>query len=106
MGFSPGFLEPGAKARDQDTNLSSRINAGAPTKEAAQVKFSNPTMMVAEAIRHGYLVPAGGQMKQLSAIGEEFVRLLPDRKAAIEAIRHAKPRRPRKRNPGQKEGRG
>jgi hypothetical protein len=65
--------------------------------EAAQVRFSNATMMVAEATRNGYLVSAGGQMKQLSVIGEQFVRLLPDREAAVSAIANAKPRRPRKR---------
>jgi hypothetical protein len=64
--------------------------------EAAQVRFSNPTMMVGEATRHGYLVPAGGQNKQLSVIGEQFVRLLPDRNAAVGAIKNLKPRRPRR----------
>ncbi|MFZ0912556.1 MAG: hypothetical protein WBQ76_15210 [Candidatus Korobacteraceae bacterium] len=35
MGSSPGFLEPGAKAHDQKTNFSPRINAGAPTNNYA-----------------------------------------------------------------------
>ena len=55
--------------------------------DAAQLKFSNPAMMVAEAIRAGYLAAAGGQNKQLTAVGEEFVRLLPDREAAHSAIK-------------------
>lgn len=64
--------------------------------EAAQIKFSNPAMMVAEAVRRGYLVSAGGQLKQLSAMGEQFARLLPDREAAEAAISGVRPRRYRR----------
>lgn len=71
--------------------------------EAAQLKFSNPAMMVAEATRAGYLAPAGGQNKQLTVVGEQFVRLLPDRQAAYEAIRGMKPKRQRRKTISQKE---
>jgi hypothetical protein len=71
--------------------------------EAAQLKFSNPAMMVAEATRAGYLAPAGGQNKQLTVVGEQFVRLLPDRQAAYEAIKGMKPKRSRRKAANQKE---
>jgi hypothetical protein len=64
--------------------------------EAAQLRFSNPAMMVAEGIRAGYLASAGGQKKQLTVIGEQFVRLLPDRQAAYDAVKSLKPRRQRR----------
>ena len=71
--------------------------------EAAQLKFSNPAMAVAEAIRAGYLASAGGQKKQLTIIGEQFVRLLPDRQAANDAVRSYKPKRQRRKPVGPSE---
>jgi len=61
-------------------------------------------MVVAEATRRGYLVSAGPQLKQLSVIGEQFARLLPDRDAAKAAIANARPRRPRRKAASPKEG--
>ena len=61
--------------------------------EAAQVKFSNATFSANNAGKMGYLVPATKGQKQLSAIGEKFVRALPDRDAAKEVMTHARPRR-------------
>lgn len=50
--------------------------------EAAQPKFSNASYSVENAVKQGYLAPAGRGMKQLSANGEHFVDALPDREAA------------------------
>lgn len=61
--------------------------------EAAQPKFSNPSVAVDNARREGYLVAATKGNKQISAIGEKFVELLPDRDSAREAVRTFKPRR-------------
>ncbi len=61
--------------------------------DAAQPKFSNATVAVDNAAQLGFLVPAVKGMKQLSALGEQFVRALPDREAA-KAVR-AKVRRRR-----------
>lgn len=61
--------------------------------EAAQIKFSNPTVAVDNATKAGYLVPATKGQKQLSAIGEMFVSSLPDRELAKDAIKNLKPRR-------------
>ncbi|MGH9876832.1 MAG: hypothetical protein ACRD5H_04285, partial [Nitrososphaerales archaeon] len=61
--------------------------------EAAQVKFSNAAFSVNNATKLGYLVPATKGQKQLSAIGEKFVRALPDRDAAREVMSFARPRR-------------
>lgn len=70
--------------------------------EAAQIKFSNPTVAVDNATKTGYLVPATRGQKQLSAIGEVFVSSLPDREHAKEAIKNLKPRRKSKSTPKNK----
>ena len=56
----------------------SRLNT-----EAAQRKLSNPAVAASNAMRDGFFVqaPRGGY-KQLSAMGERFVQLLPNREAA------------------------
>jgi hypothetical protein len=61
--------------------------------EAAQPKFSNPTVAMENATKMGYLVPATKGNKQLSAAGEIFVQKLPDREAAKAAMAIARPRR-------------
>jgi hypothetical protein len=66
--------------------------------EAAQVKFSNPAMAVSEATRAGYLSTVRGLEKQLTVIGEQFVMHLPDREAAANAVKHARPKRARRRS--------
>lgn len=50
--------------------------------EAAQRKFSNTAVAVDNATKAGFLVPSIKGCKQLSASGERFVELLPDREAA------------------------
>lgn len=64
--------------------------------EAAQPKFSNASVAVDNARGLGYLVAATKGNKQISAAGEKFVELLPDRDAAREAIRTFRPRRSNK----------
>jgi hypothetical protein len=61
--------------------------------EAAQPKFSNTSVAVDNARSLGYLAPATSGNKQLSAAGERFVELLPDRDAAREAMQRFRPRR-------------
>lgn len=61
--------------------------------EAAQPKFSNTAVAVDNARKLGYLVPATKGNKQITALGEKFVELLPDREAAREAVRNFRPRR-------------
>ena len=61
--------------------------------DAAQMKFSNAAKAVDNATWQGYLAPATRGNKQLSAAGEVFVRLLPDRDAARAAMANARPRR-------------
>ena len=61
--------------------------------ESAQIKLSNATMAVNNAANYGYLAQATKGHKQLSAAGELFVRALPDRNAAKEEMKHARPRR-------------
>jgi hypothetical protein len=68
--------------------------------EAAQPKFANTAYSSNNAVKLGYLVPSTKGQRQLSAIGERFVRALPDRdaaKAALESIRRrSRTKRPKK----------
>ncbi len=73
--------------------------------EAAQPKFANAAYSVNNALNSGYLAPAPKGFKQLSAIGEHFVQLLPDREAAKAAMANARTRR-KARKAGSKEGKG
>lgn len=73
----------------------SRLNT-----EAAQAKFSNATMAVNDAYKTGYLAAAERGQKQLSAMGEQFVRALPNRDAAREI---ASSNRRKKRKKGKEE---
>lgn len=54
--------------------------------EAAQPKFSNATYSAQNAVNMGYLALADKGNRQLSAAGEQFVRVLPDRDAARQAM--------------------
>lgn len=64
--------------------------------EAAQPKFANAAYSSNNAVKMGYLVPATKGRRQLSAGGERFVRALPDRDAAKEALETIR-RKPRAR---------
>jgi hypothetical protein len=61
--------------------------------EAAQPKFSNPSLAISNASRTGYIAEAPKGYKQISAAGEQFVLALPDRQAAKEAMNRTRPRR-------------
>lgn len=54
--------------------------------EAAQPKFANTAYSANNAIKMGYLAPALKGQRQLSAMGERFVRALPDRTAAKDVL--------------------
>lgn len=69
------------------------LDISALNTEAAQPKFSNASVAVDNATRDGYLVAATKSNKQLSAAGEKYVEMLPDREAAREAFRSVRPRR-------------
>ena len=64
--------------------------------EAAQIKLSNVSYTVNDAVKTGYLAVAPKGTKQLSANGEQYVQALPDRDAAKEVkprMRSARSRR-------------
>ncbi len=77
----------------RDTPHFKTVDISALNTESAQPKFSNPSVAVDNARAQGYLVPATKGNKQLSAAGEKFVELLPDREAAREAFRTFRSRR-------------
>jgi hypothetical protein len=54
--------------------------------EAAQPKFANTTNSANNAIKMGYLAPGTKGQRQLSGMGERFVRALPDRNAAKDVL--------------------
>jgi hypothetical protein len=68
--------------------------------EAAQPKFSNPSVPVDNATRRGFLVATSGGNKQLGAVGEQFVQALPDRDAAKAVLSRVRIRKPRKKSSG------
>ncbi len=65
--------------------------------EAAQPKFANASAAVDNARARGYLVPSTSGNKQLSAMGEKYVELLPDRDAAKSSMT-VRVKRPAKKN--------
>jgi hypothetical protein len=77
----------------------SRLNT-----EAAQRKLSNPGVAANNAMRDGFFVQATKNgYKQLSAMGERFVQLLPDREAALK-VRQRKSSRQSKQASGKHPG--
>ncbi len=66
--------------------------------EAAQPKFANAANAANNAVKTHYLVPSTKGNRQLSAMGEQFVRALPDRDSAKAAMSNARPRRRTKRS--------
>jgi hypothetical protein len=80
-------------AHYRDTPHFKTIDISTLNTEAAQPKFSNASVAVDNATRDGYLAPAAKGNKQISAAGEKYVELLPDRGAAREAIRNYRKRR-------------
>lgn len=69
------------------------VDISALNTEAAQPKFSNASMAVDNASKAGLLVQALKGAKQLSASGEHYVQLLPDRDAARDMIKSSNVRR-------------
>lgn len=71
--------------------------------EAAQLKFANAAQAAKNAARRGFLTAASkAGMKQLSAIGEEYVAGLPDRDVARKALARVSRRRPRAKRPSKR----
>ena len=66
----------------------SRLNT-----EAAQRKLSNAAAAIGNASRRGLITAAGKGLRQISAVGEQFVDALPDRDEAKVALSRLKPRR-------------
>jgi hypothetical protein len=80
----------------RDTPHFKTIDISTLNTEAAQPKFSNASVAVDNARGLGYLAAATKGNKQLSAAGERFVELLPNRDAARESIQRFRPRRARR----------
>lgn len=66
--------------------------------EAAQPKFSNPSKSAGNALQYGYLAPSSKGFRQISAVGEDFVRALPDRSMAKEQMQKSRPKRKAKKS--------
>ena len=64
--------------------------------EAAQPKFTNPTVAVNDTAKSGFVVASTKGAKQISAMGEQFVLALPDRDAAKKIKQKMKPKRRKK----------
>lgn len=66
----------------RSTNHFKTVDISKLNTEAAQIRFSNPSFAVENALKTGYLAHAVKGHKQLSALGEQYVQTLPDREAA------------------------
>lgn len=66
--------------------------------EAAQIKLSNASYTVNNAMRRGLLATATKGAKQLSALGEKYVEALPDQAAAKGLLSTMRSQRSRKRS--------
>jgi hypothetical protein len=73
-------------AHYRDTQHFKTIDISTLNTEAAQPKFSNASVSVDNASKQGYLVAALKGSKQITAAGEHFVEVLPDRDAARDAM--------------------
>lgn len=80
-------------AHYRDTPHFKTVDISALNIEAAQPKFSNASVAVDNARAKGLLVPSTKGSKQISAFGEKYVELLPDREAARESMQSARVRR-------------
>lgn len=81
----------------RDTPFFKTVDISRLNTEAAQPKFSNAALAVANAVKTGYLAAGGKGQKQVSGAGERFVEALPDREAAKAAMDSARVRRKRRR---------
>lgn len=66
--------------------------------EAALPKFANTAWASNNALKMGYLANSTRGNRQLSAAGERFVEVLPDREAARKAMQSFRPRKRSRRN--------
>jgi hypothetical protein len=82
----------------RDTHHFKTLDISKLNTEAAQTKFSNTAQSVADAMRAGLLAAASRGNKQLSALGEEYVKALPDREQARAVMKRMRPRKPRKKS--------
>jgi hypothetical protein len=89
----------------RDTPNFKTISISKLNTEAAQLKFSNAAVAVANAAAGGLLAPAGRGTKQISAVGEQFVAALPNRDEAKAVLAKVRRRRTRRKSPGQKQRR-
>jgi hypothetical protein len=78
----------------QDTPQFKTLDLSRLNTEAAQRKLSNPALTAGNAVRDGFFVqaPKAG-CRQLSAMGERFVQLLPNREAALQVKKRMGSRR-------------
>lgn len=77
----------------RDTPHFKTVDISGLNTEAAQPKLSNPSVTIENATKGGYLVVGTKGNKQISAVGEKYVELLPDKEAAREALQSLRTKR-------------
>jgi hypothetical protein len=88
----------------RDTPYFKTLDISQLNTDAAQIKFANAANSVNNAATYGYLAATTKGNKQLTAAGEAFVEMLPDRDAARDAMASARPRRRRKLSDNRRNG--
>jgi hypothetical protein len=87
------YLTMGRQVTEFGTTEIAAIN-----KEAAQQPIANLRQIVNDTTsKYGYLSAAGEGVKQITAVGEDVVKALPDREAVKAAIADHRPKKKRKR---------
>ena len=72
------------------------LNISKLNTEAAQPKFTNPSVALNDAAKSGLVVASTKGAKQLSALGEQFVLALPDRDEAKKILKKMAPKKRKK----------
>jgi hypothetical protein len=90
-------------ARVRETPQFKTLDVTKLNTEAAGAKFSNAAVAVGNATSAGLLAAAGGRKKQITALGEDVVKALPDQEEVKLALQNAKkPKKKRAKNTASK----
>ncbi|MGI8743941.1 MAG: hypothetical protein ACR2NN_15465 [Bryobacteraceae bacterium] len=90
-------------ARARETSQFKTLDLTKLNTEAAGARFSNAAVAVSNATSAGLLTAAGGEKKQITALGEDVVKALPDQQKVKLVIQITKkPRKKRAKNSASK----
>jgi len=77
----------------RDMEVFSNVDISKLNQEASQLKFSNSSYAVNNAINKGFIINIDKGLRKISVFGEQFVQKLPDRDAAKSIMKSTKSKR-------------